>query len=269
MCDARAVTQTGPLLLEPDRADLSDSLLVLAFSGWSDGGDAATTALRHLLAELPVSPYAQIDTEDFLDFTVARPQVRLASSGEREVVWPTHEFHSMQHEGDAPDLIVGLGIEPHLRWRSYAEAVIELVRAANCRRVFMLGAYLDEVIYSQPVDVTGTASDAQTAAELGLSMSGYEGPTGIVGVLSHALRRAGVASVSLWARIPHYVPNRPNARGALALLLALQTHTGLRVELSTLTSDASEFDETVSQLISNDPELSAYVRELKRRAFTQ
>jgi proteasome assembly chaperone (PAC2) family protein len=242
-------------------------VLLLAYAGWSDGGDAATTALRHLLEQSRVTRVAQIDTEEFLDFTVVRPHVRLLD-GNRSILWPNHEFFAIDGRGDPPDVVFGLGVEPHLRWRAYVEIALELVRELRIERVYLFGAYLDEVIYSQPTQIGVSSADGELARTLGLSVPRYEGPTGMLGVLSVALAEAGLESLSLWARIPHYISTRPNYRGALALLHQLEALSGLRFDLSGLASEAAEFDQAVAELIASDPQLSAYVRELKRRAFS-
>lgn len=267
MCEAQPVT-SSPVSVYPGHEDLRNPVLVIAYAGWSDGGDAATSAVRHLLGELRVSRYACLDPEEFLDFTVVRPHARLRDDGSREIVWPNHEFFAARLEQDR-DLVLGLGVEPHLRWKRYARAVVELVQQGDFDTVVFLGAYLDDVIYSQPIEVNGFSSDPALVERHGLAASSYEGPTGIVGVLGDALHSEGIPSLSLWARVPHYVPQRPNARGAHALLGALGSVTGLDFDLDSLESEAESFDETVSELIANDPQLLAYVRELKRRAFTQ
>jgi proteasome assembly chaperone (PAC2) family protein len=248
---------------------LRDPVLVLSYAGWSDGGDAATMASKSLLQQFSMTRHAAIDTEEFLDFTVVRPHVRLRDGEQREIVWPDHEFFGARLESGSSDLLVGLGVEPHLRWRAYARNVLELVEATKARLVVLMGAYLDEVIYSQPVQVSAYGAPHELFQGLELATPSYEGPTGILGVLGDALRREGVPMASLWARIPHYVPTRPNARGALALLHALEGIAGLRLDLSELEREAGEFDDTVSQLIATDPQLLAYVKELKRRVFSQ
>jgi proteasome assembly chaperone (PAC2) family protein len=252
-----------------DGLRLRDPILVLAYGGWNDAGESATTALRYLLGELSAESAASIDTQDFLDLTVARPQVRLDSEGERRIVWPSHEFFAVKLEGQPHDLVLGLGIEPHLRWRAYCELLEALVRSLETRLVILLGAYLADVIYSQPIQVNGFTMDPELAQRLGFAPSTYEGPTGIVGVLGDHLRRSGIRAASLWASLPHYVSISPNPRGALALLGRLEEVTGIHLDLSGIQKAAASFDERVSELIASDPELSAYVRELKKRAFSQ
>ena len=258
----------GPLTIF-EAAKPADPVLVLAYAGWSDGGDAATTAAKSLLQQFQMSRYARIDTEEFLDFTVVRPHVRLRDGGQRELIWPDHEFLTAKLAGDTRDLVVGLSVEPHLRWKAYARAIVELVRACGARMVVLLGAYLDDVIYSQPIQVNAYSSTPEHFPNLQGQAPSYEGPTGILGVLGDALRAEQVPTVSLWGRIPHYVPTRPNSWGALALLQAVESVSGLRFDLSALEREAAEFDEAVSELIATDPQLTAYVRELKRREFSQ
>lgn len=244
-------------------------MLLLAYAGASDAGESATGAVRFLLDQLSVSNLARIEMEEFLDFTVARPHVRLHDGNRQEIVWPNHEFFSVRMDSQPTDLVVGLGIEPHLRWKAYSRYILEFVRSIGARMVVLLGAYLDDVIYSQPVQVAGFSASPDLSSEFHLGVSTYEGPTGIVGILSHMLSEAGVPALSLWARLPHYVTTTPNWRGALALLHGVERVTELPLDLSSMESMAAEFDVTVSELIGGNPQLSAYVRELKKRAFSQ
>jgi predicted ATP-grasp superfamily ATP-dependent carboligase len=250
-------------------AELRSPTLVLAYAGWSDAGEAATMAVRHLLEQLETRELAYIDTEEYFDFTVVRPHARRSDDGGRRIVWPNHEFFAVRVQDARNDVILGLGIEPHLRWRSYARAMLEVVRRSKVQRVIMLGAFLADVIYSQPIAVNGSAADPELARRLGLRSPSYEGPTGILGVLADAFRREGVEAISLWASLPHYVSLFPNSRGALALLNQLGLMTDVAFDLQDLQKTAAEFDEQVSEFIANDPQLAAYVRELKKRAFSQ
>jgi proteasome assembly chaperone (PAC2) family protein len=244
-------------------------IVVLGYGGWNDGGESATMAIRHLLGELSIQRLAGIDTEEFLDFTVARPQVRLREGQSREIVWPNHEFFVASLEGQPHDLVLGLGVEPHTRWRTYCHVVGELVSAINAETVVLLGAYLADVIYSQPIQVNAFSPDPELVRDFDLGSSSYEGPTGIIGVLGDFLHRRGTRTLSMWASLPHYISITPNPRGALALLNRLEEFTGLHLDLSELQESAASFDERVNELIASDPQLSAYVRELKRRAFSQ
>jgi predicted ATP-grasp superfamily ATP-dependent carboligase len=262
------VTDEDPLRLYTP-PDLRSPTLLLAYAGWNDAGEAATTAIRYLLEQLDTQPVACIDTETFFDFTVVRPHVRQLPTGGRHILWPNHEFFGARLAGGAGDLLLGLGIEPHLRWKAYTRCVIDLVRQTRVQRVFLLGAFLADVIYSQPISVNGFTTDPELSARLGFRPPAYEGPTGILGVLSDALRGEGIDAISLWASLPHYVSLSPNSRGALALLQQVSRISPIRFDASKLEAQAAEFDAEVSELIASDPQLTAYVRELKKRAFSQ
>jgi predicted ATP-grasp superfamily ATP-dependent carboligase len=242
--------------------------LVLAFEGWNDAGAAASEAVRHLEASLDSTPVAEIDLEEFLDLTVHRPEVRLDAGAMRRIEWPVLRIQHAE-AGTGRSLLTGWGPEPHLRWRAFCDAVLALVREAGVRRVALLGAFLADVLYSLPVRVSGFASDPSLLAPLGVTASGYEGPTGIVGVLGARLRDEGVETVSLWAGLPHYIDASPNPRGALALLQVLRSAIALPFDEEPLVRAAAEFEQKVSALVSADPVLAEYVRELKRREFAQ
>jgi proteasome assembly chaperone (PAC2) family protein len=249
--------------------ELRDPIAILAYGGWNDGGEAATTAVAHLLETLSATKLATLEMEEFVDFTVVRPHVRLDDDGEREIRWPDHEFFAIRSEARPFDLLVGLGVEPHLRWRAFSSSVVEILRRAGVKLAILLGAFLDEVIYSQPIQLVAGSSDPALSAKLQLASSRYEGPTGIVGVLGDVLQREGIPTLSLWARLPHYVQAVPNSRAALALLQRVESITGFPVDKSGLEKAAATFDQEVSEAIAADPQLSAYVRELKKRAFSQ
>lgn len=247
---------------------LREAPLLLAFHGWNDAGEAATSALRYIGTQIGAAPLAEIDAEEFFDFTVARPSIANGSDGARRIEWPHTLFRygSMDPERE---LVIGVGPEPHLRWRTYAEHVIELVRRLGVSRVVFLGGYLVDVVYSRPVVVTGFASDPKWLETHAIGDSGYEGPTGIVGILAERLASEGIEFASLWAGLPHYISVTPNPRGALALVERLAPLVGLRLDLEPLRGEAVRFEERVSALIASDPELGEYVRQLKRRDFAQ
>jgi predicted ATP-grasp superfamily ATP-dependent carboligase len=167
------------------------------------------------------------------------------------------------------EIVLGIGPEPHLRWRRYGDAVLALIRSLALRRVVLLGAYLADVVYSRPVGVTGFASDPRLLDPSSVAPSHYDGPTGIVGVLGDRLRAEGIEFTSLWAGIPHYIAASPNPRGALALLERVGPLIGLRLDLEPLRAEAARFEEKVSALVAADPDLGEYVRQLKRRDFAQ
>jgi hypothetical protein len=253
------------LFVEPK---LENATLVAAFDGWNDAGEAATGAARYLEDAIRAVPLAEIDGEEFLDFTVRRPRVRAADDGTREIEWPATRFSYGQSDASR-ELIVAIGAEPHMRWRAYCDLFAALVGRLGVKRVVLLGAYVADVVYSRPVDVTGFASEAGRLAAIGVAPSHYEGPTGIVGVLGEQLRAGGVPILSLWAGLPHYISASPNPRGSLALVQKLATDLPLAIDEAPLRLEAAAFEQKISALVSADPELSEYVRLLKKREFAQ
>lgn len=247
---------------------LQRPVLILAFDGWNDAGDSASAAADFLVRSLPTAPLAHIDGEEYYDFTVRRPTVELTEGGQRRIEWPDYRFEYGSLEGRC-DLIVGRGEEPHMRWRSFCDDVLELVVDLRVERVVLLGAYLADVLYSRPVRVTGFAHPPETIDAVGIEPSGYEGPTGIVGVLADRLREQSVPVLSLWAALPHYITLTPNPRGALALVQALLRHVDLPVDQEPLVKSAAAFEERINEQVASDPALAEYVRELKKREFAQ
>ena len=247
---------------------LHDAALVASFEGWNDAGEAATCAVRYLAEALRAVPLASIDCEEFLDLTVRRPLLRIGSRGERRIEWPCTEFYYGSVDASR-ELVLCQGIEPHVHWRRYAELIADVVSRLNIRRVVLLGAYVADVVYSRPVTVTGSATSARLLEEIGVAPSRYEGPTGIVGVLTERLAGQGVELASLWAGLPHYISATPNPRGALALLQVASVSLGVKIDDAPLRSEAADFEEKISAIVSADPDLSEYVRQLKRREFAQ
>jgi hypothetical protein len=257
----------GELRLEVMPALAAPSLL-LAFEGWNDAGESASGAVRYLVDALASAPLGAIDAESFYDFTVQRPEVRIDADGVRCIDWPDYSFRYAVVP-DRCELVTGIGTEPHLRWRSFCDEVLELALRSKVRRVVLLGAFLADVLYSRPVRVSGFGSKDALPAELGIQPTGYEGPTGIVGVLGSRLIEAGLETVSLWAGLPHYIGVSPNPRGTLALVQKTCQLLDLPVDQQPLERSAAEFETRVAQLVASDPALSEYVRELKKREFAQ
>lgn len=257
----------GPLRIQVQPA-LRGVPLLLAFEGWNDAGEAASRAARYVADAIHAVPLAEIDGEEFLDLTVTRPTVRLKDRRQRVIDWPCTAFRYGPVAADR-ELVIGIGVEPHLRWRRFCDLVAELVLGLEVGPVLLLGAYLADVVYSRPVAVTGLATSTQRLETLGVHASGYQGPTGIVGVLGERLRQERVEVVSLWAGLPHYIGVSPNPRGALALVQKVTQCLGFQIDEAPLRCEAVEFEERISALVAADPELGEYVRQLKRREFAQ
>jgi len=249
------------------RPALRRPVLILAFSGWNDAGQSATSAVRYLAEQFEAPALATIDPDEFYDFTVQRPQVRLVDGVHRQVEWTVNEFHYAANPALERDLIFGWGPEPHLKWKTFCATVVHLVRETDVEMVVTLGGFLAEVLYSRPVPVSGFASDPALIEKLDLRSTRYEGPTGIVGVLADVCRRQALPHVSLWAALPHYIAAVPNPRGALALLMRLTSFLNIPVDLGPLKESAATFEQKVNEAVAEDPKLSAYIRELKKREF--
>jgi predicted ATP-grasp superfamily ATP-dependent carboligase len=239
-------------------------VMVCAFRGWNDGGEAATAAVEYLRDRWGAERLGDVDPEEFFDFQVTRPTVRLEDGVTRRIEWPSNEFFHAR--GQQRDVILFLGIEPNVRWRTFSEAIMSAARDLGAATVVTLGAFLADVPHSLPTPVAGTAPDATMAAELGISPTGYEGPTGIVGVLQDAAVRAEFTAVSLWAAVPHYLPAGPNPKAALALVRKVARLVGTPVETDTLARAAETWEQQVNDTIEESPELKEYVERLEAGA---
>lgn len=243
---------------------LNRPILVLAFAGWNDAGGSATFAAKFLAQRLAANKFASLDPETFYNFVEQRPQVRLRN-GERDILWPANEFSYARDARLVQDVIIGLGIEPHLRWRTYIDSIMRVVQECHVELVVTLGALLADVAYSRPIRLTGSASDPALAQRLHLSMSRYEGPTGIVGTLNDACKRQGLPAISIWANVPHYIAASPNIKAALALVRRVFTLLDFSADLNDLETAASDFDRRVANVLASDAKVSEYVRRLEER----
>ena len=243
---------------------LRQPLLIAGFAGWNDAGEAASSSVRFIQRRWRAETIADINPEYFYDFTQMRPQVRL-KDGERYVEWPANTFTAKRVEHLDRDIILFAGIEPHLAWRSYVDAVLQVCRTFEVSGVIVLGALLGEANHSKPVRLSGAATSEwlQTALELGeRTRSTYQGPTGIVGVLSQTLRQEGIPSASLWANIPFYIQRSPNPKGSLALLERLNRAFDLQLTLHDLEVFAARFEAQVATDIEQNPEVAEYARRV-------
>jgi len=248
------------------RPELTRPVLVAAFRGWNDGAQAATLAAGYLAKTWGAERFAEVDPEDFFDFQATRPHVSLEEGLTRRIDWPETAFYHARPDGHDRDVVLLLGIEPNLRWRTFGDLVVGLANDLDVELMITLGALLADVPHTRPAPVTGSATDEELVERLGLSGSRYEGPTGIVGVLHDVCRQRGIASASLWAAVPHYVSLTPSPRGALALCERLGTLIGATVDGDELEEAARSYEEQVSEAVASDEETAAYVEELERRA---
>ncbi|MFI0966807.1 PAC2 family protein [Streptomyces sp. NPDC021080] len=248
--------------------ELIDPVMVAAFEGWNDAGDAASAAVAHLDREWKGEVFAALDAEDYYDFQVNRPTVWL-DGGVRKITWPTTRLSVVRIGGEKPrDLVLVRGIEPSMRWRSFCNELLGFAHELGVELVVILGALLGDTPHTRPVPVSGVTSDADLARTMDLEETKYEGPTGIVGILQEACTHAGVPAVSLWAAVPHYVSQPPNPKATLALLNRLEDLIDLRIPLGELPEDARAWQLGVDQLAAEDSEVAEYVQTLEEARDT-
>lgn len=237
----------------------------MAFEGWNDAGDSATTAASYISELLGAELFASLDPEPFYDFTNTRPMVRLDSDGKREISWPTNDFAAALMPESDRDMIILIGTEPQLRWRTYCEAVVQLAIEHNVSLVVSLGALIADVVHTRPTTIYGASYDPGLCEELDLEPSGYEGPTGIVGVIHDAFNKANLGSVSLWGTVPSYVPHAPSPKAAMALVNRVARLVDVTIPIDSLKSSSQIYEKQITDLVSDDLETQEYVADLEAR----
>ncbi len=257
---------SSPLVIEELPSDLRRPVLLAAFAGWNDAAESATSAARFLCQRWSARRIGQILPEEFFHFGLTRPEVRIQEGSQtREIRWPANEFFIGQEPSLPRDVILLVGVEPHLKWQTFCGHILELARRAQVSLVLTLGALLADVPHTRPVRVSGVSTDRELAARLRTTATRYEGPTGIVGVLNDACRRAGLPVASLWANVPHYVSEVANPHAILALVRRIVGLLEWHTDLSELEAAAAEFDAQLARILSQKPEVARYVEELERR----
>lgn len=242
--------------------DLRNPAVIVAFGGWNDAGEAATGVIEHLAQRYEAELVFAIDPEEYFDFQVSRPIVKLVD-GRRVLEWPTTEVLTMSLE--ERDLVLICGPEPNYHWQSYASRLLSMLRSIRPDPVVFLGSMLTDSPHSRPVPVTATVDSPALADELGLEVSTYEGPTGIIGVMANECERAGLPVISLWASVPHYVAEPPNPKATLALLASLEDVLNLPLNNGDLAQAATSWMSQVDELVADDPDVAGYVSALEER----
>src|SRR3954451_7121938 len=248
-----------------DWPELVDPVLVAAFEGWNDAGDAASGAVEHLELVWDAQPLTELDPDDYYDFQVNRPTVSLVDGISRRITWPTTRFSYCRPPGAEFDLVLMHGIEPNMRWRAFCRELLGVIRELDVRSVVTLGALLCDTPHTRPSQVTGTAYDSESATRFGLERSRYEGPTGIVGVLQDACVASGIPAISFWAGVPHYVSQPPNPKATLALLHSVEEVLDVPIPLAELPQQSDEWQKLVDEMAAEDEEVTEYIRNLEER----
>lgn len=271
-CRVAPVEDTEPRSPTPDLAELrwtrrprlKQPVVLTAFRGWNDAGDAATETAKHLARQWRTKPFAELDPEEYFDFTVTRPLVHFDNEGQRRLTWPANRLSAGRVPGTSTDVVILEGVEPHFRWGSFCRHVLGVAQHLGARLVVTLGALLADVPHTRPVSIYGSTDDEQLSERLKLRSSSYEGPTGIVGVLGVACREAGVPTASLWASVPAYAAGNPSPKATLALTEQVAGLLGADVETADLHHQTLVYEQEVDELVSSDDDAQTYVAELEK-----
>ncbi|MHB9091277.1 MAG: PAC2 family protein [Chloroflexota bacterium] len=243
--------------------------MIAAFAGWNDASEVATFSARFLTQQWEARKIAEIDPEDFYNFTETRPNVRIAGRFQRRIDWPANEFFAHVDTAGRRDFVVLLGVEPQLKWRTFADAVVTYAHELGVTTLVALGGLVADVPHTLPVKLSGTSNSARMSQRLraaGIQPTRYEGPTGIVGLLSAAFANEGLHTASIWGSVPDYLSASPNIKVAGTILDRLDTLLNLHVDLSDLKLVENQFDRQVTEALAENPEVQAYVQELEERA---
>jgi predicted ATP-grasp superfamily ATP-dependent carboligase len=242
---------------------LTSPVVIAAFEGWNDAGEAASGVINHLNLAWQAAPAGAIDPEDYYDFQVTRPVTEVAEGRTERLIWPTTRLLVTRQETAGRDVILVHGIEPNMRWRAFCAELVAAFGTVKAELVVLLGALLADSPHTRPVPVTAAASDPALAADLRAEPVDYKGPTGILGVLQHACSDAAIPAVSLWASVPHYVAQPPCPKATLALLRGVEDVLDVSLPLADLPAEARAWERGVDELAEQDTEVADYVRTLE------
>jgi predicted ATP-grasp superfamily ATP-dependent carboligase len=246
---------------------LQDPVLLAAFEGWNDAGEAATKAVAHLARTWAAEAVFELDADEYYDFQVNRPRAGLVD-GRHKITWPTTRILAATGTPMNRDVVLVQGIEPSVRWRRFAGELLEAADRLGVTTVVTIGALLADVPHTRPIPVSATSDDPDTQARFGAEQSRYEGPTGIVGVLTEAATRAGLPTLSCWAAVPHYAGGAPSPKATLALLSTLERILDVSIPQSTVADDARAWENGVDELAASDSEVADYVKALEQATDT-
>jgi proteasome assembly chaperone (PAC2) family protein len=251
-----------PLLREP--------IMIMAFSGWNDAAEAASGAVEHLLSgwrdkndDVLPELIAEVESEDFYDFQVNRPVVSIDESEIRSITWPSTQVFGMAIPSMKRDLVIVTGVEPSMKWKSFTADLLDLADDLEVSLIVSLGSLLADTPHTRPISVTGTGAHPSIAHRLGVSVSKYEGPTGILGIIQDGCMRRGIDAISLWAAVPHYASNAPSPKATLALINTLEECLDVKIPLSDLPEKADAWEREVNDLAADDSEIADYVKALE------
>lgn len=249
---------------------LRDPVMIVAFTGWNDAAEGASGAVEHLLSawrekddDVVPQLIAEVDAEEFYDFQVNRPHISIDDSSIRSIRWPGTQLFGLIVPMMKRDLVIVTGVEPSMRWKSFTADLLDLADDLEVSLVITLGSLLADSPHTRPITVTGTSAHPNMANRLGVSVSKYEGPTGILGIIQDGCARRGIDAISLWAAVPHYASNAPSPKASLALITSLEDFLEISIPLGSLQFDSDEWEKSVDQLASEDTDVAEYVKALE------
>jgi proteasome assembly chaperone (PAC2) family protein len=242
--------------------DLNSPVLIAAFEGWNDAGEAATSAVKYFQDRFSAVKIGTIESEEFFDFTISRPVIEIPDE-QREIIWPATEIYVAKMFDSEHDLVIIGGHEPQLRWQTFTDQIIEIASITESHMVVTLGSLLTDIPHSRPVKVFGSSDDSDLAKRLNLPPSTYEGPTGIVGVINSVLREKRIPSMSLWAGVPSYVSGATSPKAALALVERLAEILQIGIACTDLEIASAAYERQINELIAEDMDTTEYVNQLE------
>lgn len=249
---------------------LRNPVMIMAFSGWNDAAEGASGAIEHLLSiwrekddEIVPILIADVEAEDFYDFQVNRPQVSIDESSIRSITWPSTQVFGLAIPGMDRDLVIVTGVEPSMRWKRFTNDLLDLADDLEVSLVVTLGSLLADTPHSRPITVTGTGAHPNIAERLGVSVSKYEGPTGILGIIQDGCMKRGIDAISLWAAVPHYASASPSPKSSLALINALEDYLNSTIPLGNLPQNSDDWQKSVDELAAEDSDVADYVKSLE------
>ena len=241
--------------------------MIIACGGWSDAGEAATGTITHLLANVNPSSspeiIAEIDSEDYYDFQVNRPLIVVDGSLIRSLTWPGLQIFGVRNPEGENDFVLVRGVEPSMRWRSFAHELLDLADDLEVEMVITLGSMLADTPHTRPIPVSGTGAHPEIAARLGMEVSRYEGPTGILAVIQDGCVKRGIDAVALWAAIPHYASANPSPKATLALLNGIEDFLEINLPHGTLPEFAHQWENAVNEMVKEDSDIEEYIKTLE------
>ena len=244
------------------------TVMLAAFEGWNDAGEAASDALRYLNKLWGGKKVGSVDADEYYDFQFTRPTIRRTATGERKIKWPSTRIFKASVPDSNVDVIFVQGTEPSYKWRAYTAELLVHAEALHVDYVILVGALLADVPHSRPIPVSTSTDDTALRERMDLEASQYEGPVGIVGVLAEVALLAGLPTVSLWAAVPHYVAQAPSPKAQLALLHRIEELLQVPLDTQDLVDESDAWERGVDELATEDPEIAAYVRQLEEAKDT-